>query len=108
VGSEKGIDFTFKREEYIIKDVNQRLITVTIKLGNLYQVTLAKLKNHVYAVTEKQSENDHFSKEDLICGIADVVIQKLARDDLVEEFDYSVSKKISFCEPCLKETPMMI
>jgi len=62
---EKGISFTFKRGECIIKDVNQRLITVAVKVGNLYQVTFAKLKDHVYALTEKQPEKDHFTKEDL-------------------------------------------
>ena len=103
---DKGISFTFKESECIIKDANQKLITVARKVGSLYHVLCTKLKSHVYSVTEKQPNKDHSSKEDLWhrryghLGIKS--LQKLASGDLVEEFDYNASNDISFCEPCLK------
>ena len=47
---EKGISFTFNDHECIIKDVNQRLITIATKMGNLYHVAFEKPKDHVCTV----------------------------------------------------------
>ena len=103
---EKGASFIFEESECIIKDANQRIITVATKVGSLYLVTYFKPKNHVYSVTGKLQEKVHCSKEDLWhrryghLGVKG--LQMLARDNMVEDFDYRDSKEISFCEPCLK------
>lgn len=74
-------------------------------MGNLYHVSFEKPKDCVCTVTESLPENDQFSKEDLWhrryghLGVEN--LQKLAKDNLVDGFDYYTSK-ISFCEPCLK------
>ena len=100
---EKGISFTLNDHGCIIKDANRRLITVATKVGNLYIVANAKLEDYVYSVTKKLPGHD---KEDLWhqryghLGVKN--LQKLAKDNLVEEFDYCVSKETLFCEPCLK------
>ena len=100
---DKGISFTFRESECIIKDVNQNLITIATKVGSLYHVACTKPKDHVYSVTKKK---DSSSKEDLWhrryghLGVKS--LQKLSRGNLVEEFDYNASNDISFCEPCLK------
>lgn len=62
---DKGISFTFRESECLIKDPNQKLITVAIKVGSLYCMTCTKLKDHVYSVSEKQPKKNHSSKEDL-------------------------------------------
>ena len=103
---EKGMTVTFNDRRCIIKDTNQRLITVATKVGNLYCLLYAKPKDHVYSVAEKLDENGYSSKEDLWhrryshLGVKN--LQKLARDHLVNEYDYCVSKQTKFCEPCLK------
>ena len=102
---EKGVSFTFSDHRCVIKDVNQRLITVATKVGNLYHVVYGQPKDYVHTVTDSLSEINP-SKEDLWhlryghLGVDS--LKKLAKDKLVEDFDYSLTKEISFCEPCLK------
>ena len=67
----------------------------------------ARLKDHVYSVTDKlKQEECSLSKEDLwhrrYGHLRVKSLQQLARDNLVEDFNYSASKEISFCEACLK------
>ena len=62
---EKGITVTFNERGCVIKDTNQRLITVATKVSNLYHLLYAKPKDHVYSVAEKLDENGYSSKEDL-------------------------------------------
>ena len=68
----------------------------------------AKLKNHVYAVTDPKlpENNEQLSREHLWhCQYGHLGVknlQKLASENLVEEYDYCASKQIKFCEPCLK------
>ena len=99
----KGVIFTFKESEFIIRDVNQKLIAVTMKVGSLYHVICTKPIDCVYSVTKK---TDYLSKEDLwhrrYGHLGAKGLQQLARGNLVEEFDYNASKDISFCEPCVK------
>ena len=69
-------------------------------------MTYIKPKNQVYSVTGKLQEKVHSSKENLwhrrYSHLGIKGLQKLARDNLVEDFDYSDAKEISFCEPSLK------
>ena len=51
---DKGISFTFKESECIIKDVNQKLITTASKVGSLYHVACTKPRNHVCSVTKEK------------------------------------------------------
>ena len=77
---DKGISFTFKESECIIKDINQKLITIATKVGSLYHVACTKPKNHVYSITK---EKDRSSKEDIWHGryghLGVKSLQKLAR-----------------------------
>ena len=63
----KGISVTFNEHGCVIKDAKHRLITVGNKVGNHYHVMYAKLKDHLYTVTEpKLPENDEqLSREHL-------------------------------------------
>ena len=100
---DKGISFTFNESECVIKDSNQKLITIATKAGSLYRVAGTMPKEQVHSVTKK---NDCSSKEDLWhrryghLGVKS--LQQLSRDNMVEGFDYNASNDISFCEPCLK------
>ena len=100
---DKGISFTFNESECVIKDSNQKLITIATKAGSLYRVAGTMPKEQVHSVTKK---NDCSTKEDLWhrryghLGVKS--LQQLSRDNMVEGFDYNASNDISFCEPCLK------
>ena len=56
---EKGISFAFRDHRCVIKDVNQRLITVATKVGNLYHVVYGQPKDYVHVVTDCLSEINH-------------------------------------------------
>ena len=61
----KGITITFNECGCIIKDANQRFITVATKVRSLYHMMYAESKDHVYTVTKKLHEDNHLLKEDL-------------------------------------------
>ena len=52
----------FINSERIIKDANQKLIAIAMKVGSLYHMTCTKPKDHMYSVTTK---SDCLYKEDL-------------------------------------------
>ena len=64
---DKGISVTFNERGCVIKDAKHRLITVVYKVGSIYHVMYAKLKDHVYAVTEPKlpQNNEQLSREHL-------------------------------------------
>ena len=82
----------FINSECIIKDANQKLIAIAMKVGSLYHMTCTKPKDHMYSVTTK---SDCLYKEDLwYCQYGHLgakSLQQLARGNLVEEFDYNTS-----------------
>ena len=61
--AKKGIKVIFNERGCVIKDQNQKLITVADKLGSLYYIRHVEPKDHVYTVVRK--ENDPVSREEL-------------------------------------------
>ena len=49
---DKGISFTFNESECVIKDSNQKLITIATKAGSLYRVAGTMPKEQVHSVTK--------------------------------------------------------
>ena len=104
---EKGISFTFNERSCVLKNPKGKLITVANKIDSLYYVMFAEPKDHVHHTVTGELPNEcKSSKEHLWhrryghLGVKN--LQKLAKEKLVDEFDYNVSKQIDFCEPCLK------
>ena len=52
---EKGIKVIFNERGCVIKDQNQKLITVADKLGSLYYIRHVEPKDHVYTVVRKKN-----------------------------------------------------
>ena len=98
---EKGVSVMFDESRYVIHDTNQTIITVPAKAGGLYHTNTAPVEVH-----SMMAHYSSFSREDLLhrrYGHLSVKsLKKLARDDLVKDFDYSASKGIQFCESCLE------
>ena len=101
---EKGIKIIFNERGCVIKDQNQKLITVADKLGSLYYIRHVESKDHVYTVVRK--ENDPVSREELwhrrFGHLNEKSLQKLANEKMVEEFDFCTTKHLALCESCLK------
>ena len=103
---ERGITFNFSETGCIVRDTTQRLATAAQKVGNLYQVPNVA-NDCVCTVTEDQPKTEQSSSKEEIwhrryCHLGVQNLQKLARDGLVEQFDYCATIVIPFCEPCLK------
>ena len=85
---EKGITVKFNESRCVICDTNQKIITVVAKVGGLYHINTAPVG--VHSMTALHSS---FSREDLwhrwYGHLSVTSLQKLARDDLVKDFDYS-------------------
>ena len=103
---ERGADLVFNDRGCMIKDANHKLIAMATKVGNLYYLPHAKPKDHVHVTDSVQSTSNRPLKEDLwhrrYGHLGGRNLEKLSKVNLVEGFDYCISKEISFCEPCLK------
>ena len=53
---EKGIKVIINERGCVIKDQNQKLITVADKLGSLYYIRHVEPKDHVYTVVRKKND----------------------------------------------------
>ena len=98
---EKGITVKFDKSRCVICDTNRNIITVAAKAGDLYHINTAPVEVH-----SMMAHHSSFSKEDLWQQRYDHLsmksLRKLARNDLVKDFDNSASKRIQFCESCLE------
>ena len=101
---EKGNKVNFINSKCIIRDRRQRLVAVGMLQDGLYHVSTEQV--HVNLTSDQVSSRRLFTNEDLShyrYGHLSVKnLQKLARDNLVEGYNYVPSKEIQFCESCLK------
>ena len=91
---EKGVSFTFSDHRCVIKDVNQRLITVATKPVPCSLWSTEGLCAYCYIFFIR---NQSFNRRPLACSIWSLEVdnlKKLAKDKLVEDFDYSLTKEI--------------
>jgi transposase InsO family protein len=100
--TETGKTITFGEAGCQILDRSRKLIAAATKVGNLYYLDCCVDHQQVHSV-EKGS---HEAKENVwhrrfghlgVCNL-----EKLAKDKLVDGFDYDVSKEFSFCESCVE------
>ena len=92
--AEKGISMKFNESGCIVQDTNRTVVPCT---GGLYELETVSFVSHSMT---------HHSKEDIwhyrYGHLSLKNLRKLAREELVRGFDYSVSKEVQFCESCLK------
>ena len=97
--TKRGISFKFNDSSCIIQDCNDKGITVASRVGGLYEISIIPHQIH------SAMHNVCFTTEDLwhyrYGHLSMKNLQKLARDELVEGFNYSHSKEIQFCESCV-------
>ena len=96
--AEKGTTMKFSESSCVIRDANHKANTVAVKVGGLYEIKVTPFQ--VYSTRHQLLKEDlwhlrygHLSMKNL---------QKLARDGLVQGFDYSASREIQFSHTCLE------
>ena len=84
-------------------DGNRKLIAVGVKVGDLYYLNC---HNGLQQTSMAQSKSQK-TKEDVwhqrFGHLGARNLEKLAKDKLVDGFDYDASKEINFCESCAEE-----
>ena len=95
--AEAGKVTRFNESGCQIIGAKQRLIATGTRVGSLYYLDHQTSSHQFHAVTNGSQEKNeevwhgHLGKRNL---------QKLAKDNLVDDFDYDTTKEVSFCEPC--------
>jgi len=84
----------FNEAGCVITDENRKLIGTATRVGNLYYLNCRDGRAQSNAAAETWHRRyGHLGVENL---------KKLAKDDMVEGFDYKFSKGKEICEPCTK------
>ena len=95
--SGKTTEFTNSRCH--ITDKENRLIAVATRIGSLYYLDCESVDR------SNKAENNNFVTENLwhrrYGHLGAHGLKKLAQNKLVEGFNYDMSSKLSFCEPCV-------
>ena len=88
----------FFKTSRVIRDIHNKPVTVASKIGGLYQIIINNDAQVNCAMTLEKEDlwhqrYGHLSLKNL---------RKLARENLVDNFDYSEAAEIQFCETCVK------
>ena len=99
---ERGNIAKFGSSSCIIRDSNRKLITVAQNVGGLYQINTTA----AYINSARTTSCGEITKEDVWhCRFGHLYLkslQKLAKDNLVDGFDFTATRDIQFCESCLE------
>jgi transposase InsO family protein len=95
--TEMGKAVYFNKSGCNICDEQEKLVAVASKVGSLYYLNCSRMQQ-VNATVNQSKENlwhrrfGHLSEKGL---------RRLAKEKLVNGFDYNVSNEVDFCEPCI-------
>ena len=96
--AETGHTTSFSSTSCEIVDQKRRVTAFATKVGSLYYLE--------YCRKENTSRNDD-SKERLrhrrYGHVGEQNLQKLAKDEMLQQFDYDTNKRVGFCESCVGE-----
>ena len=98
--AEAGKVTRFNESGCQILGAKQRLIATGTRVGSLYYLGHQTSSHQVHAVTNGSQEKneDVWHRHYGHLGMRN--LRKLAKDNLVDDFDYDTTKEVSFCEPC--------
>uniref|UniRef100_A0A1X7VFZ3 GAG-pre-integrase domain-containing protein n=1 Tax=Amphimedon queenslandica TaxID=400682 RepID=A0A1X7VFZ3_AMPQE len=99
---ERGNSVQFGKSSCIIRDPNHRPIAVAEKIG-LYQVNTTPV--YVNSATSCQETTKEDIWHDRFGHLNVRIVQKLAKENLVCDFDFTPTNEIQFCESCLDGKP---
>lgn len=99
---EAGKVVEFSETSCQILDANRKPITVAMRVGNLYYLNCLTDRQQAHAADNQsqQTKEDVWHRRYGHLGVQN--LQKLAKEELVDGFDYNSLQAINFCEPCLE------
>ena len=98
--AEAGNHVSFdKRQGCIRESQAEKLIAVAYNVGNLYYLDSESPKNCQVNVVGDSSKESIWHRR--YSHLGERNLQKLLKENLVNGFDYSVSREIGFCEACV-------
>ena len=85
-----------------ILDANRKLITAATSVGNLYYLNCLTDYQQANAADKqnRQTKEDIWHRRYGHLGVQN--LRKLAKEELVDGFDYNSLRDVNFCEPCLE------
>ena len=81
---------------------NQKLIATATKIGNLYHLNCHTSSHNINAAEDRNQETKENMWDQRFGHLGTHYLQKLAKEKLVDAFNYNISKEIDFCESCAK------
>lgn len=97
--SENGKTTEFNGTVCRIFDVRKKLVAVATKAGSLYYLNCSSC-NEQAAVVNRKSKEEIWHRRFGHLGLQN--LQRLAREKLVNGYDFDVSKTLDFCESCIE------
>ena len=96
--SEAGKTTKFNKSGCEIFNEDNRLIAFGTKAGNLYLLEFCRNKEELNVAQESSKERLWHCRYG---HLGETSLRKLAKEDLVQKFDYNVAGDIGFCEACI-------
>ena len=95
--------FQFGQSSCSIMDINNRTIATATKSGNLYYLNCARrgtATSEVAMCGKEDTKESIWHRRFGHLGVKN--LERLAKDQLVEGFDYNPKKNQTLCEPCIR------
>ena len=100
-----GKAFHFEGENCYMNDIKHGIIDTTTKYGNFYHLNCTEAKANQSHAPMNCDKRDQ-TKEDIwhrrFGHLDGQNLKHLAKENLVQGFDYDATKILTFCEPCIK------
>lgn len=96
--SQKGKVVKFTKSACYILDKQHRMFAKATKVGGLYKLDYKLNHERANVVEQSESKEDLWHKRFGHLGVGS--LQSLARERLVDGFDFDSSKRLTFCETC--------
>ena len=85
-----------------ILDSNKKVIAVATRVGSLYHLNCQADNEQINAAVNKSKETKEYTWHRRYGHLGVRNLQKLAKEKLVDDFDYNASRETSSCESCVE------
>ena len=96
--SQKGKIVKFTKSACYMLDKRHKMVAKATKIGSLYQLNHKPNHEQASFAEKADTKEDIWHKRFGHLGIGS--LQKLAREELVDGFDFDATRKLTFCESC--------
>ena len=100
--SDAGKTARFGETSCQILDANRKLVAVATRVGDLYYLSCRQGSQKCHTAVDKGTETREDVWHRRYGHLGTRNLQKLAKHELVNGFDFDMTKKINFCESCVE------